>query len=77
MLCVMENVLGVKVACLWLCLDCVSCEWEFEIAFVPYFEANLRSCAQNSISNRLIVAYNLIDLIGLMRQQPNLCSEIR
>ena len=41
------------------------------------FEANLRSCAQNSISNRLIVAYNLIDLIGLMRQQPNLCSEIR
>ena len=41
MLCMMENVLGVKVACLWLCLDCVSCGLEFEIAFVPYFWGKL------------------------------------
>ena len=41
MLCMMENVLGVKVACLWLCLCCVSCRQDFEIAFVPYFWGKL------------------------------------
>ena len=31
----------VKVACLWSCLDCVSCGGDFEIAFVPAFLGKL------------------------------------
>ena len=99
-LCMMENVPDVEVACLWLCLCCISCGLEFEIAFVCAALGKLvLTCWEFQIIRLLLRVYWpsfrqniwtffhhlspfsfhkwLVDLVGLMRQQPNLGSEIR
>lgn len=50
-----------EVACLWSCLDCVSCGGDFEIAFVPAFLGKLvLMCSELHTKSYQIVRFLLI-----------------